>query len=150
MARNVNNPQAASASNAPASNAPAPSVDAPAPQLSFDTTDVVNQVVNLFTGYVNDVTDPKFTAFVADLASDAAKLAFYKNDSSADPALVAEMEAAFEARAASLSHIPGLLASGRVNIFMGVAKNVFAGLVAFGASTLRQYATGFAASVNKQ
>ena len=133
-----------------ASSASAPKADAPASQLGFDTTEVVNQVINLFTGYVNDVTDPKFTAFVADLASDAAKLAFYKNDASADPALVAEMEAAFEARAASLSHVPGLLASGRVNIFMGVAKNVFAGLVAFGANTLRQYATGFAASVNKQ
>lgn len=116
------------------------------PKFEFDFGPSLEGFKNLFTNLVDDVTDPRFTQLLTDLANDAAAVAMLKA-TSADDLLVSKAERSLRARAETLSKIPGLIASGRqgeftsmvldlVNGFMGYGTTFLGGLIDKGLATL--------------
>jgi len=97
---------------------------------------ITGDIAALFQGAVNDLADPRFQEFVTVLTTDTLRLASMKIEG-AKPELLASATESLKARAQTIAGVPGLIAAGRQQAFMGIVNRTMTALVSYGFAALR-------------
>jgi hypothetical protein len=79
---------------------------------SFDIQSIVDELTGVLRGTIEDATDARLQQVLTHLATDAILVQSMKAQG-ASPEMVAEANAALQARVQSVTRIPGLIAVGR-------------------------------------
>lgn len=105
---------------------------------SVDVKSIVGDITAILQDAAAEVTDPRFQTILTTLATDALKVQALKL-SNADPAIIAEAEAAIKARASSIAKVPGLIVSGRQTQVIGVINKAISLVSTVAFNVLRAY-----------
>lgn len=97
---------------------------------------VTGEIAALFQGAVTDLADPRFQEFITTLTTDTLRIATMKIEG-AKSELIASATDSLKARAQTLAGVPGLIAAGRQQAFMGIVNRTMTALVAYGFTALR-------------
>lgn len=111
----------------------------PSPATSSALSDITNMaaadIAAMFSGFVNDVTDPEFLKIIRETVSDLGSLAamHLRGD---DPSIISEATTALKARGEAILAIPGLIAAGRIYDFKAFWDRLLQGLLSLGIAAL--------------